>query len=123
MNQASVTEKTVKVFNHMLNAHRVWNNRITPLKQSFAVWELHKPDSWITICNENHLQTLQILESHDLNVIINYANTKGETFSNSIRDILFQVVNHSTYHRGQIAMEFRHAGITPLLTDYIFYKR
>ncbi|QLH28398.1 MAG: hypothetical protein HWD63_02710 [Candidatus Parvibacillus calidus] len=39
-----------------------------------------------------------------------------------MKDIIFHIINHSTYHRGQIAMEFRQSGLEPLNTDYIFYK-
>ena len=37
--------------------------------------------------------------------------------------MLFHFVNHSTYHRGQIASNLKEHGIEPLVTDYIFYKR
>ena len=55
--------------------------------------------------------------------MVHYTNTNGQAFDNSVRDILFNVINHSTYHRGQIAREFREYGPEPLVTDYIFYKR
>lgn len=54
---------------------------------------------------------------------ISYKNSRGERFENSVRDILFHVINHSTYHRGQIATDCKLHGMTPLATDYIFYKR
>ena len=50
-------------------------------------------------------------------------NSKGETFSNKIKDILFHIINHSTYHRAQIATDLKQNGIEPINTDYIFYKR
>ena len=71
----------------------------------------------------NHEQSLQILDNVDLDKMIHYNNTKGEASVNSVRDILFHVINHSTYHRGQIATEFRQNGLDPLVTDYIYYKR
>lgn len=30
---------------------------------------------------------------------------------------------NATYHRGQIATDFKNTGLQPLVTDYIFYKR
>jgi uncharacterized damage-inducible protein DinB len=44
-------------------------------------------------------------------------------FSNDIKSIIFHVINHSTYHRGQIASEFKQNGLDPMVTDYILYKR
>jgi uncharacterized damage-inducible protein DinB len=50
---------------------------------------------------------------------IGYRNTKGETWRNSVLDILMHVTMHSAYHRGQIAMVLRDTGVTPPYTDYI----
>lgn len=117
------SEKAVKLFNHLLNAHQFWNNRIEPKQATFGIWELHSVQDLKNIGQTNYEQTLQILDKFDLNETINYSNSKGQAFSNSIRDILFHVINHSTYHRGQIAIEFRLHGLEPLVTDYTFYKR
>jgi uncharacterized damage-inducible protein DinB len=65
---------------------------------------------------------LLILDEFELDRKIRYANSKGQPFNNSVRDMLFQVINHSTYHRAQIATEFKNNGLDPLLTDYIYYK-
>jgi uncharacterized damage-inducible protein DinB len=34
-------------------------------------------------------------------------------------ETMFQVVNHSTYHRGQVNARLRELGVTPPLVDYI----
>src|SRR5690606_13949632 len=117
------SEKAIKVFSHLLNAHRVWNNRIEPGQITFGIWELHAAQDLKSIDQTNYERTLQLLDQFELDKMIDYSNTKGQAFNNSIRDILFHVVNHSTYHRGQIAAEFRLHGLEPLVTDYIFYKR
>ncbi|RYY11701.1 MAG: hypothetical protein EOO04_34785 [Chitinophagaceae bacterium] len=63
-----------------------------------------------------------VLGKHELNQQINYLR-RGKPANNSVRDMLFQVINHSTYHRAQIATEFRRMGIEPLASDYILFKR
>ena len=120
---AGISEKAVKLYNHILNAHQVWNNRIEPVQAAFGVWQIHPDGGLKAIGEANYQHTLHILDKPDLNGIISYTNTKGQTFHNSIRDILFHIINHSTYHRGQIALDFRQNGAAPLATDYIFYKR
>lgn len=117
------SEKAVKLFNHLLNAHQIWNNRIGLKQSTWGVWELHDIQDLKNIDKTNYEQTLQILNRSDLNEIISYSNSKGHAYSNSIRDILFHIINHSTYHRGQIATEFKQNGLEPLVVDYIFYKR
>ena len=50
---------------------------------------------------------------------ISYVNSKGESWSSQVDDVLFQVITHSAYHRGQIASDMRAAGLTPAYTDFI----
>lgn len=122
-NPGRTSEKAVKLYNHVLNAHQIWNNRIEQKQTASGVWEIHPLQDLKSIDKTNYEQTLLILDKFDLNRIISYTNFKGETFRNSIRDVLFHTINHSTYHRGQIAADFRQHGLEPLATDYIFYKR
>ncbi len=122
-NPDTISEKAIQLYNHTLNAHRVWNNRIEPGLPSFGVWDMHPQVEHAAIEQANYDISLLILNKYDLNTTIHYKTTSGQPFSNTVREILFQVINHSTYHRGQIATECRASGIDPLLTDYIFYKR
>jgi len=116
--------KAVNLYNHILNAHQIWNGRVKPTEtKTFGVWQLHSEQELKSIDSENYKHSLAILSTFDLNTVINYSNTKGHKFQNTIRDIFFHVINHSTYHRGQIATEFVQFGLEPVVTDYIFYKR
>lgn len=123
LNAGARSEKIAGLLNHMLNAHQIWNNRITKEEKEFAVWEVHKPDECKEIENKNYKTSLKIIDNYELDELIKFSNTKGPAFSNSVRDILFHVVNHSTYHRAQIASLYRQNGMEPLMSDYIFYKR
>jgi uncharacterized damage-inducible protein DinB len=55
--------------------------------------------------------------------LIRYTNTKGQTFENSVRDILFHVANHTTHHRGQIVAAVRQVGGEPFASDFILFAR
>ncbi|MEP7371930.1 MAG: DinB family protein [Chitinophagaceae bacterium] len=116
-------EQSVKLFNHILNAHQIWNSRIIQDQKPFGVWDLQALNELKEIDHTNYVNSIHILEQPDLNNIIKYTTSRGDSYANSVQDILFHVINHSTYHRGQIAMEFRQNGIEPLTSDYIFYKR
>lgn len=119
----SITEKSRKLFSHTLNAQHIWNARLSGNKPDYSVWEIHPVESFKNMDLKNHMDTFQLLNTIDLSNMIDYTNSKGERFSNTVRDILFHVVNHSTYHRGQIASDFKQQGFEPPVTDYIFYKR
>lgn len=59
-----------------------------------------------------------------LNGVIEYRNMAGKPFSNTAADILFHVVNHSTFHRGQLVTMMRELGYTRFeSTDLITWMR
>lgn len=117
-----VSEKCIKLFSHVLNAHSIWNYNILRKEKPYERWHNHLIGDCHEINKKNHDASTQILETIDLDKIIQYSLSTGQVLNNSVRDILFQIINHSTYHRGQIATEFRQCGLEPLLTDYIVYK-
>lgn len=118
-----VPEKSLKLCSHILSAHHIWNARIDQKKPDYQVWQSHEPARFVQIDQDNYNNTKRILETRDLDETIAYTTSQGMPFRNTIRDILFHVFNHSTYHRAQIASDFKQHGLEPLITDYIFYKR
>ena len=121
-NSTKVSEKCLNLQSHIINTHKIWNAKIIPVENIYERWQLHPVNLLSELDNENFHTSMLILEQFDINAIIKYSNSKGQVFNNSVRDILFQIINHSTYHRAQVATEFRLSGIEPLMTDYIFYK-
>ena len=119
----NLSEKPIQLLNHILNVHHIWNTRVIATQSQFRIWEINPPERYLDIEKDNFETSYKIIDSFDLNTSIQYTNTKGQPFSNTVRDILFQIINHSTYHRGQIALEFRQNNIEPLVTEYIAYKR
>ncbi len=122
INFNQLDERTIQILNHILNSNQIWNARILN-ETAFEVWQVN-PLHDLNKINENNYQRSQfILNEFDLKQILTYKNAKGLEFKNSIEDILFHIINHSTYHRGQIALKFRECELEPLISDYIFYKR
>ena len=114
--------RSLPLFCHVLNAHQIWNARILKVEE-FGVHQQHALEQCAVVDDSNFTTTMQILDTVDLEDSVTYRNSKGQVFSNLVRDILFHAANHTTHHRGQIISDFRQAGIPPLVTDYIFYKR
>lgn len=108
---------------HTLNAHHIWNHRILGALPTFSVWQELGLKQLKTINTENFEKSIHILHQIQLNENISYTNTKGQAYTNSVIDILFHIINHSTYHRGQLISLLKEKGLPPLITDYIFYKR
>lgn len=66
---------------------------------------------------------ISALTSSELERIIKYKNTQGVPFEGPLWPMLQHVVNHSTYHRGQIATLLRQLGAKPVSTDLIAFHR
>ncbi|WP_144281706.1 DinB family protein [Chryseobacterium echinoideorum] len=121
-NISKVDEKTLSLINHTLNAQQIWNSRVLGEK-AFQVWQINPLENLNEINLQNYQKSIEIIKNSDLDRTVEYQNSKGEKFKNSIFEILFHAINHSTYHRGQINTLLKQNGIKPILTDYIFYKR
>lgn len=119
-----VPEKTTSLFNHLLNAHHIWNARINGAEPGFGVWEEHTQAEWTDVHYENQRNTFEIItNTDDFEARIDYQNSEGRLFTNTVQDMLFHIINHSTHHRAQILADLRANGIEPISLDYVFYKR
>lgn len=119
-----VPDKSALLFSHILNAHHIWNSRIVGKPSEYQVFQLQLTKDWADIHYENQRNSFEIITNADnFEKRIDYENSQGRLFTNTLQDMLFHITNHSTYHRGQIATDFRNNGIEPLVLDYTFYKR
>ncbi len=122
-NPETYADKISLLASHTLNAHHVWNHRIFGVVPALSVWQHLDIDNLQLINSENFEHSKEILHEKELTKHINYTNSKGQNFTNSISEIFFHIINHSTYHRGQLMNLLKIKGVEPIVTDYIFYKR
>ncbi len=119
-----VPEQSATFFNHILNAHHIWNHRLLQKEHGFDPWHEHQMSAWEDIHYDNQRTSFEIItNTDDFETRIDYETTKGQLFINDLKDILFHIINHSTHHRGQIATDLRKNNIVPQELDFIFYKR
>lgn len=52
---------------------------------------------------------------------IRYVNIRGERVTAKIWEMFMHMINHSTYHRGQIALILRKMNISPPITDLMTF--
>ena len=121
-NENILPERTIPLFSHSINAHKIWNARINR-KEELGIHQRHSLQECKRIDNDNYKETLHILNACKLEEDITYKNSKEVKFKNSIQQILFHISNHFSHHKGQIISDLRLSGIAPIVTDYIFYKR
>lgn len=115
---------------HILSAQKLWLERLLKQPQSVAVWPTLTIEHCAALAEEmssawqNYLSRLgNQFAAGSPDDQVEYRNTKGEPWSNRVEDILLHVLFHSTYHRGQIALQIRSFGFTPASTDFIHAVR
>ncbi len=59
------------------------------------------------------------LTEEALKLPLTYLNLKGESWTYPLWKTLFHVVNHQTYHRGQVTTLLRQLGAQPVQIDYL----
>ena len=120
-------ERIRKIFSHIISAQLIWLNRIQDHPTSpFPLWETYKISEIETMIEESSERWINFLSSYNMDTleeVIRYQNTKGDTYENRLRQIITHVINHSSHHRGQLALLLREKGVAPPANDYIIYKR
>ncbi|RUS47891.1 DinB family protein [Cohnella sp. AR92] len=113
------------VISHLLSADGIWLSR---LKEEGAAKSAPKPFLHVEEASESfrllQRQYADYLASlDDADKQVRYKNSAGEEFQNSVSEIFTHIVNHGTYHRGNITTMLRSLGYKGVATDYIVYVR
>ena len=118
-------EKIMQLMGHIVAAQFLWLHRIKGLPPpDVKLWGEYKLDQLVTLAEKAGAQWLDFVNStEDFNREMTYRNYVGEPYTNNVEMIMIHLVNHSSYHRAQIAMLLRQKGFEPINTDFITYDR
>ena len=112
-------QRALELIAHIIAAEWVWLTRMQREPQPMKVW----PTLTFEECRAEMAKLKdgwnRFLPSADMGALFAYTNTKGEHFESRVVDALTHVFLHGHYHRGQIALLMRQAGVTPPYTDFI----
>jgi uncharacterized damage-inducible protein DinB len=113
---------------HICGAEDIWLQRFNVIPNPKFLKNADLPDysavkkRWDEV--EKGMRTYVLaLTEQQLQGKFSYTNIKGEPFSNVRWQALQHLVNHGTYHRGQITSMIRQLGGTPVSTDMIAFYR
>lgn len=117
----------IRLFCHILAAQEVWYTRLTGnFSGHLAIWPLFTLSECREIMDDRYMlwkNFMSGLRPDQLLEKISYHNSRGLAYENPIGEILTHVINHGTYHRGQIALLLRKEDHTPAVTDFIAFLR
>jgi uncharacterized damage-inducible protein DinB len=113
---------------HIASAEWIWLRR----------WKGESPSAHLTWAKHSSMEAvvakfaeieaeratwLSTLTDADLDRVLSFRLLNGNEDRQRLSSQLLHLVNHSTYHRGQVAGMMRQVGGTPVPTDLIAYRR
>ncbi|BDD12693.1 hypothetical protein FUAX_51250 (plasmid) [Fulvitalea axinellae] len=119
----TVPHRSLDLMSHILASHDTWNTRVLEYETYQPIWESMPLDRFSPVQWNNYDTSIKIIEANELDQRVAYKNSQGNEYGNTLADILFHIVNHSSYHRGQIAADFKRNNLAPASVEYICYKR
>jgi uncharacterized damage-inducible protein DinB len=111
---------------HIMGAELIWLER----------WNGHSPEALLDATNfptpdalaqrwaeiqQAQKAFLKAVTYERLHANLRYTNTRGQSFAYPLWQQMVHVVNHSSYHRGQITTLLRQLGAVPIPTDLLEY--
>jgi uncharacterized damage-inducible protein DinB len=118
-------EKILTLMGHIVAALFLWLHRIKGLPApDVKLWGTYTLDQLLVMSEDATKQWIDFVESTDnFDRELTYRNYVNEPYTNNVENIMIHLVNHSSYHRAQIAMLLRQKGFEPINTDFITYDR
>jgi uncharacterized damage-inducible protein DinB len=113
---------------HICGAEWIWLERfqgrspsaLPDTKQFDTVLDLR--EHWLSQ-EARLLAFVKGLTQEDLDRVIEYQTMKFGAYRNPLWESMQHVVNHGTYHRGQVTTLLRQLGARPMLTDLMHFYR
>jgi uncharacterized damage-inducible protein DinB len=118
-------EKILSIMGHVVAAQYLWLHRIKGMPPAnVKLWGEYNLTQITTMADEVGKLWLEFVESTDnFNRELTYNNYVGDPYVNNVEMIMIHLVNHSSYHRAQVALLLRQKGFEPINTDFITYDR
>ena len=119
-------EKLIALVTHLIDVLDVWLSRMDGTEVTRLADDrdsLEKLTDRHEAIHRRLIAAISRLSPIELEGTCRYTNSEDEVHENRLTDLFVHLVNHSTHHRGQIAMDFRTNGIEPPTLDYIHFKR
>jgi uncharacterized damage-inducible protein DinB len=118
--------EALREYAHILGADEVWLARVEQRPPTAPVWPqitLEEIRALAAAIHAGYARYVVALDHRELARVVSYTNSAGDSFQNTVQDILLHVALHAQYHRGKINQLLRQAGLAPAPTDYIAFVR
>ena len=116
-----------KTLYHLWDAQFIWLARLN--SESTNTWPSHsfkgnleEAIAGIQLNSVEFVSHIELLKESEYQRQVEFKSMDGTSYLNSVEEIITHVINHSTYHRGQLITLLRTVGFTAVVsTDFIRY--
>jgi uncharacterized damage-inducible protein DinB len=111
---------------HIVSAEWIWLRRWrgTSPRQMFNPEEFSELEPlrarWGEV-NADQRAFLEAVTREQLRAVLPYVNLRGQTWRYPLWRQMYHVVNHSSYHRGQLTTMLRQLKAVPVSTDFLVF--
>ena len=116
-----ISEFAIRSMSHNLNVHHIWNRRLLNKQIESELWDVFPIHFLQKLLEENYRETVEYLEKFELTEKIKYHSSEGVIFEKSTIDVLYHILNHSNYHRAQIALDLKQNNLKTPNFNFIPY--
>jgi uncharacterized damage-inducible protein DinB len=120
-------DRALFLFSHLLNSHSMWHSRVSGTQMKVSLFEERTLDACEKLMDENLNAWKTFLQQqtyNDLQASIEFMaawETKPSKRKIIIEDAIIHLINHSSYHRGQIIASIKGKVDYLPLSTYIIY--
>ena len=125
-----VSHKSVLgTLHHAMGAEEIWLRRwqgksptsFLP-KEQFQTFE-NITDHWEMLEHEIMGFCHMLKSDEEVGKIISYSDLRGNKYEQPLYHLMQHLINHSTFHRGQVVAMLRQLGVKPIDTDMVVFFR
>jgi uncharacterized damage-inducible protein DinB len=115
----------LKIFSHIISSQETWLERVKGTKSyNIFLWDEFSIQELSVLSMNSHKEWIKFitkLNDGDFDKMCRYKNSNGVKNERTYQDIFQHLINHSSYHRGQINHLLRLNNIEPVILDFIYY--
>ncbi|RNF38420.1 DinB family protein [Planococcus salinus] len=112
---------------HVIGVEKLWLDRMNgigkPVFERFDVSTIDRAKEAFLLLHAEMELYFSSLSEQQWEERLRYKNMRGDDFEHSREEMLFTIVNHASYHRGQITSFLRQFGKAGIPLDYIYYQK
>lgn len=120
--QDDASEYSLKTLSHIINVHHIWMSRLLGKPAESNVWDILPLMYMERLAQVNFLETQSYFQYDLESELIAYSDSEGKQKEKENLAILYHILNHSNYHRGQISLDRKREGLEIVETNFIVFK-